>query len=906
MAARGIVQGQAPAHTENFKHHNIRFLQEQNRQVLGALNKVEEERDDTLQVIKQWEDKQVVAQREYGKLNTQLGQFEDRCNASRMEILKKDEQIRVLSEQNTQLMSLLEQEESRAKSKLDEWQNLKNENDRLQSISDEYDRMKAAGDQQMLGANTEILKMQEELRNASNETDQLQSAAKNFAAQAKVDIESLEDTLAQAKQKNVGYLQQIQHNEVNEHRLAETLQGLKDIFEELTVQKKSLRMQLDGDQAQRDKWCKSRAEVTRRLETLEATREQLRQALEAAEQANSQMQQENQSGAENFRQMGDKVYALMDQLRLNQVELKKQEQAGKDKQKRIEALDKQLQSLQGKLSIEVDAKLAAEAEARSAGQMQALLQKKHKKLNEAMTLALRSQEKTEKRQQELTDKGNALTTQNAYLASRVDGQEEDKAALKAELRKLQDDLRQSTQSHQQLATQHTNLEDEVNVLDGEKAALNAEIEYIKREDMLDDTGRTKPILIESNESKLVERLQINEFLYSAQQARNPVPMLIEKVSHLLELLHTAQTQSDQYLQDLQRSNNMLTALRQKNMSLYERTQLCETWKMRALLKIVSNEFELRPSVPGLHHRGQFGGHTLYLDGLQYTSKELDELQKLITAYNKQESVMKLRLQENSLSDESVEALIQIMSLCPYLNCLDLKGNRIQDSGIERLQAHLEIIPGVTNVMRDPKTKDLRARSGNQLRMQIVLEDQLPPSDGPASGTMNLTPDLSMNAADDFLASAAGITTQQQLLGPEASLTQMPSMQTQKGGIGASTASTGMGGMGTGGLSGGDATHAPQQSSSFPPRNVMPPQQSAMPSQLHSQPSGGPSYGDPSAPLPDGIGKFGGVPIGLGGAGEVSRLGPKGSSETLPRIGGATGGRPGSAGRGARASKAQPR
>lgn len=328
--------------------------------------------------------------------------------------------------------------------------------------------------------------------------------------------------------------------------------------------------------------------------------------------------------------------------------------------------------------------------------------------------------------------------------------------------------------------------------------------------------------------------------------------------------------------------------------------------MRALLKIVSNEFELRPSVPGLHHRGQFGGHTLYLDGLQYTSKELDELQKLITAYNKQESVMKLRLQENSLSDESVEALIQIMSLCPYLNCLDLKGNRIQDSGIERLQAHLEIIPGVTNVMRDPKTKDLRARSGNQLRMQIVLEDQLPPSDGPASGTMNLTPDLSMNAADDFLASAAGITTQQQLLGPEASLTQMPSMQTQKGGIGASTASTGMGGMGTGGLSGGDATHAPQQSSSFPPRNVMPPQQSAMPSQLHSQPSGGPSYGDPSAPLPDGIGKFGGVPIGLGGAGEVSRLGPKGSSETLPRIGGATGGRPGSAGRGARASKAQPR
>ena len=32
------------------------------------------------------------------------------------------------------------------------------------------------------------------------------------------------------------------------------------------------------------------------------------------------------------------------------------------------------------------------------------------------------------------------------------------------------------------------------------------------------------------------------------QARNPVPMLVEKISHLLEMLHTTQVQSDMYLQ----------------------------------------------------------------------------------------------------------------------------------------------------------------------------------------------------------------------------------------------------------------------------------------------------------------------------------------------------------------------
>merc|ERR1712176_1068989 len=198
---------------------------------------------------------------------------------------------------------------------------------------------------------------------------------------------------------------------------------------------------------------------------------------------------------------------------------------------------------------------------------------------------------------------------------------------------------------------------------------------IKREDMLDDTGRTKPILIES-ESKLIERLQVNEFLFSAQQARNPVPMLVEKVSHLLEMLHTAHTQSDLYLQDLQRSNSMLTALRTKNMSLYEKVQMCETWKLRALLKIASNE--------------------------------LEELNKVITNYMKQDSVKEIRLQDNALDKTAVPALCSLINLCPYLVKLDLKSNRLDDSAVNEMKQFVERVPGITSVQLDPATGDIRA------------------------------------------------------------------------------------------------------------------------------------------------------------------------------------------------------
>merc|ERR1719262_981173 len=377
-------------------------------------------------------------------------------------------------------------------------------------------------------------------------------------------------------------------------------------------------MQLDMDQTHRDKWTSSKTEVEHRKDTLEKTVEALRQSLESAEEQNRKMQEENKQGADYFRQLGDSVYKMMDQLRQNQMDLKKAEQLGIDRQKQIIVMDKQSQTLQQDLQIEVDAKLAAESEARNAAQMQALLQKKNNMLEEAYQLALKAEEKVKKRLQELQDKSNALQMQNDYLGTRIDGNEEDKGALRLELRQQEEELRQTSATNSQLTQQLSDNEDKFNDAETERAALKAELDYIKREDMLDETGRTKPILIES-ESKLIERLQINEFLYSAQQARNPVPMLVEKVSHVLEMLHTAQTQADLYPQDLQRSNTMLTALRQKNMVLYEKVQLCETWKMRALLKIASNEFEQRSAIKGhTRHISQ----NLYLDGLQYGNKEL--------------------------------------------------------------------------------------------------------------------------------------------------------------------------------------------------------------------------------------------------------------------------------------------
>jgi len=777
-----------PKQHDSFRHHNVRFLQEQNKEVTRALDKLEEERDEAVTQVQDWEEKRERIVEEYQKLQKQLAETEEKRSVSAAEIHKRDEQIRVLSTQNRELLDMLEQEEKQVKEKESSVRDLSKEQDKLQHISDQYDKIKETGNRQLTAAYTEIAKFEEELRNSRSETEQLKEAEINFAQQAQMDIEALEKKLGDSKDQNVAHLRQIQHNEVHEHRLNEGVQRLKETLDELTVQKKGIKMQLDMDVSTRDKWTQSKAEVERRRDALSKTVDALRQSLRQSEDQNLRMQEENKAGADNFRQLGDKVYALMDQLRQHQLELKKQEQTGLEKQKKIVNLDKHSQALQDSLQSEVDAKLAAEAEARNAAQMQALLQKKNRMLEEALQLALRAQEKVEKRLQELADKANALQTQNDYLATRIDGNEEDKGALRYELRRGEDERRQAAATNTQLSTQKAAVEDRHADAEAAKVSLKAELDYIKREDMLDETGRTKPILIES-ESKLIERLQVNEFLFSAQQARNPLPMLVEKISHILEMLHTAQTQADLYLQDLQRSNSMLTALRQKNMTLYEKVQMCETWKMRALLKIASNEFESRQNVKG--HTKSNTGHRLYLDSLQYSLKELEELKKVITNYGKAEGVKEIHLQDNQLDASAIPLLVQLIELCPYLTVLDLRKNKLDHAAQDAIKGFVERIPGTTSITKDPATGDLVAKSGVQVRMRVLLEDQSDPDPhGPQDpAQLDLLVEDDAKEADAFLKSGAGVTGQSKLQGPAAmgypgSGAARTMMAPQRGGTGA--------------------------------------------------------------------------------------------------------------------------
>merc|ERR1719440_996249 len=67
-----------------------------------------------------------------------------------------------------------------------------------------------------------------------------------------------------------------------------------------------------------------------------------------------------------------------------------------------------------------------------------LLKKKNKKVEEAVTASQLEQEKAEREIHDVNERVSGLQTQNAFLASRIDGQEEEKNAMKAEIKKVAD------------------------------------------------------------------------------------------------------------------------------------------------------------------------------------------------------------------------------------------------------------------------------------------------------------------------------------------------------------------------------------------------------------------------------------------------------------------------------------
>jgi len=719
----------------------ITFLQEQNKLVLETLERVEQEREQAQDQIRACEERDALLQSELQAINDKIGSLAQRLRQDKSETASKDEHVRVLSEQNKQMLSMLETEEQKSKAAAESIKQLESKNRKLQKIAEEFDTAKADLERQVAEAKSRCADTVATVKSQRSLNETLRANIQNTEAKTRVDIEALGQALQVVEQKNLEYMNRIHKQETREQQLKGENSTLQEEVESIRSEIDALRKQLEGDEESRTHFERARSQLEMTIESLEVQVDTLKKALSTAERANEQLQDENRTTADRCRETADKVYALMDSLRLNQVELKKLEAENASRDKKLLALERQTQNLQAKITMEIDAKVLAEQERKEAEQEAVVLKKKNKKIEDNVTVSQGAQEKAEKEISELNDRVGQLQTQNAYLASRIDGQEEEKSSLKVEIRKVADKASELSGENSRLRDEIDSFEEKAATTVNDTEAFKKELEYIKREDVLDEAGRQRPILIQSTESDLLEKLQVNEFLYEAQQARNPVPPMIEKIAQLLAMLHEGQQRSDAYLGDLSKSNALVSAMRQRNMSLFGRTQMFESFKSRALMRYVMNMIEGERI------------HDLHLDGLSFGLREIKEMLGLFTRYECFEQVYVLSLIDNGLDDDCVNTLLQVIFQLPYMRSFDLRRNCFTTDGIKRIEEQLRDMDGVTAVIKTVEGV-INVHSGNQLRMSLDVSEQLAKEQLAKDVDFTVDQTLSHAEADPFLETAA--------------------------------------------------------------------------------------------------------------------------------------------------------
>lgn len=726
---------------DSMRQGEIVFLQEQNQVVLETLERVEREREEAHQQIRACEERDSSLQAELQAVNDKISALAQRLRQDKSETAAKDEHVRVLSEQNKQMLSMLETEENKSKASAETIKSLEGKNRKLQKIADEFDIIKAELEKQVAEAKSRCADTVATVKGQRSLNETLRSNIQNTEAKTRVDIEALGQALQVVEQKNVEYMARIGKQDTREQQLKAETSTLQEEVEEVRAEIDSLRKQLEGDEESRSTFERARSQLEITIEGLEVQTDTLKKALSTAERANEQLQDENRTTADRCRETADKVYALMDSLRLNQVELKKQEAENVSRDKKLLSLERQTQNLQAKIAMETDAKVLAEQERKEAEQEALVLKKKNKKIEDSVTLSQAAQEKAEKEIADYNDRVGNLQTQNAYLASRIDGQEEEKAQLKVEIKKVADKASELSKENTRLRDEADVLEEKVATTINDTEAFKKELEYIKREDVLDEAGRQRPILIQSTESDLLEKLQVNEFLYEAQQARNPVPPMIEKIAQLLAMLHEGQQRSDAYLQDLSKSNGLVSALRQRNMALFSRTQMFESFKTRALLRYVMNMVE-GDRISDLH-----------LDGLSFGPREINEMLSLFQRYDCFEQVYVLSFIDNGLDDDAANLILQMIYQLPYLRSLDLRRNCFSTEGVKKIEEQIRNMDGVTGVIKNPSGV-INVHSGNQLRLSLDLSDQMAKESVAKEVDFSVDQQLSATDADPFLETSA--------------------------------------------------------------------------------------------------------------------------------------------------------
>lgn len=349
---------------------------------------------------------------------------------------ERDTQIKVLTDHNTELLRLLEHEESQSSNLASQVASLRAELDALQAKYASLLATAKTHEEIASRATREGQLRAEEVRLLRNESDQLRACNTELKMKTQVELEALQEQLRVRKEKQYQLLEKIQQLEEVKRQSDDQVSGLEDKLRKFHERNQELETQLQLESKAKRAQIDANKNFFIENGNLMKDKQELQQRFEKAEQERTRMEAENRDSAEQLREMAEKVFQLLERLKLAELGKTKAIDGLKQKELELLGLKKKNSRLLKEGTQEGKARVKSEMDKKVMLEQIQALKKHNAQLSIRCSEEVKAKLKEAEERKVLEEKIKTMSGRIAFLLNKMQADEEAKIVTKEEIKKM--------------------------------------------------------------------------------------------------------------------------------------------------------------------------------------------------------------------------------------------------------------------------------------------------------------------------------------------------------------------------------------------------------------------------------------------------------------------------------------
>lgn len=641
-----------------------------------------------------------------------------------------------LRKQNAELLQLLEDEEANTAKATSQYQAIKTE---AQTLRDNNAKLVADSTSNRDAADTSLRQNQlqaDEIRLLKAEMEQLKQRGSEASMKNVVELESLQEQLRVRKEKQYQLLKKMQQQEEARTHADDLVAGLEDKVNGLKDRTSSLETQLQLEINAKENAEDSNEQIKTELEQLIERKKALVANQDTAEQDRLRMEAEARDNGEQLREMAEKVFQLLERLKLAELGKTRSMDALKSKEQEVSGLKRKNACLVKEATKEAATREKAELDKKALDDQLRSLKKQNTQLGVRCKEEAKAKIREEDARKAAEQKVETLNGRLSFILNRLQSDEDEKGVRKEETKKIEgqlktfsdrcDVLQQKLEAAQEcnrdltqeVATKEAELKSTRIRLD----ALQQSVDEQQKGDAADEALEDKRLSIKASQDRYLaggrmrffidskptvgqvtikgknakdrewlETKGCNGFLRKAMKASNSQEVLLQRMTEMYGATITMEEEIESTAASVQELDDEIELLERKLHYIHNRLGAEEESKRRTLLRYI-NAVKASVSLgePGCERDreevGRIGAGRIQLPEASIGD---EETHAIVAMLRDNETIAELNLRGNQLTDDAARALASLLARPSALRFVDLRENRIGRNGIKVIADALE-------------------------------------------------------------------------------------------------------------------------------------------------------------------------------------------------------------------------